>query len=132
MKKYLFYTIVTLVAATMSVGIVSCSSDRDDIVIDQNFPVSVGYQNVKNGESIDLTANVTGSYNGKPVRYTVVYYCDDNEIGSSIDNTNNYLFKYVVKDLSSGLHTLSYKGSYEEGSTILRSSATIMTINVIE
>ena len=79
-----------------------------------------------------MTANVTGTYNGKPVLYTVVYYCDDNEIGTSNDNTNNYLFKYVVKDLSLGLHTLSYKGSFEEGSTKLHPSATIMTINVIE
>lgn len=122
MKKNLRIVMAVIIAMVLSVGLNSCH--KDDIIIPA--------RNVKNGETIELTANVTGTNDGKPVLYTVVYYCDDKEIGSSNDNTNNYLFKYVVKDLSLGQHTLNYRASYEDDNINLHSSATIMTINVIE
>jgi len=125
------FVMVALMAATLSIVLVSCC-DGDDIIIEQTAAVSYGSQNVKNGDVIDLTASINGTYNGKQVLYDVVYYCDDNEVGTSKDYANNYLFKYHVKDLSLGSHTLSYKGSYEDGSIKLHPSATIMIINVID
>ena len=73
--------------------------------------MSVSNNKVKNGDTIDLMTNVKAVINGKSVLFTVVYYCDDNEIGSSRDSTNNYLYKYVVKDLSVGSHKLTSKAS---------------------
>ena len=93
--------------------------------------MSVSNNKVKNGDTIDLTTNVKAVINGKSVLFTVVYYCDDNEIGSSRDSTNNYLYKYVVKDLSVGSHKLTSKASYQEGGASSSTTATY-SINVIE
>ena len=93
--------------------------------------MTVSNNNVKNGDTIDLTTNVKAVINGKSVLFTVVYYCDDNEIGSSKDSTNNYLFKYVVKDLSIGSHKLTSKASYQEGGASSSTTASY-TINIIE
>lgn len=93
--------------------------------------MTVSNNNVKNGDTIDLTTNVKAVINGKSVLFTVVYYCDDNEIGSSRDSTNNYLFKYVVKDLSIGSHKLTSKASYQEGGASSSTTASY-NINVIE
>lgn len=93
--------------------------------------MTVSNNNVKNGDTIDLTTNVKAVINGKSVLFTVVYYCDDNEIGSSRDSTNNYLFKYVVKDLSIGSHKLTSKASYQEGGASSSTTASY-SINVIE
>lgn len=93
--------------------------------------MSVSNNKVKNGDTIDLTTNVKAVINGKSVLFTVVYYCDDNEIGSSRDSTNNYLFKYVVKDLSVGSHKLTSKASYQEGGASSSTTASY-SINVIE
>ena len=93
--------------------------------------MTVSNNNVKNGDTIDLTTNVKAVINGKSVLFTVVYYCDDNEIGSSKDSTNNYLFKYVVKDLSIGSHKLTSKASYQEGGASSSTTASY-NINVIE
>jgi len=93
--------------------------------------MSVSNNKVKNGDTIDLTTNVKAVINGKSVLFTVVYYCDDNEIGSSRDSTNNYLFKYVVKDLSIGSHKLTSKASYQEGGASSSTTASY-NINVIE
>jgi len=95
------------------------------------FTMSVSNNKVKNGDTIDLTTNVKAVINGKSVLFTVVYYCDDNEIGSSRDSTNNYLFKYVVKDLSVGSHKLTSKASYQEGGASSSTTASY-SINVIE
>ena len=92
--------------------------------------MTVSNNNVKNGDTIDLTTNVKAVINGKSVLFTVVYYCDDNEIGSSRDSTNNYLFKYVVKDLSIGSHKLTSKASYQEGGASSSTTASY-SINVI-
>lgn len=93
--------------------------------------MSVSNNKVKNGDTIDLMTNVKAVINGKSVLFTVVYYCDDNEIGSSRDSTNNYLYKYVVKDLSVGSHKLTSKASYQEGGASSSTTATY-SINVIE
>lgn len=93
--------------------------------------MSVSNNKVKNGDTIDLTTNVKAVINGKSVLFTVVYYCDDNEIGSSRDSTNNYLYKYVVKDLSVCSHKLTSKASYQEGGASSSTTATY-SINVIE
>lgn len=93
--------------------------------------MSVSNNKVKNGDTIDLTTNVKAVINGKSVLFTVIYYCDDNEIGSSRDSTNNYLYQYVVKDLSVGSHKLTSKASYQEGGTSSSTTATY-SINVIE
>ncbi len=93
--------------------------------------MSVSNNKVKNGDTIDLTTNVKAVINGKSVLFTVVYYCDDNEIGSSRDSTNNYLYKYVVKDLSIGSHKLTSKASYQEGGASSSTTASY-SINVIE
>ena len=93
--------------------------------------MSVSNNKVKNGDTIDLTTNVKAVINGKSVLFTVVYYCDDNEIGSSRDSTNNYLYKYVVKDLSVGSHKLTSKASYQEGGASSSTTASY-SINVIE
>lgn len=93
--------------------------------------MKVSNNNVKNGDIIDLTTNVKAVINGKSVLFTVVYYCDDNEIGSSRDSTKNYLFKYVVKDLSVGTHKLTSKASYQEGGASSSTTASY-SINVIE
>ena len=93
--------------------------------------MTVSNNNVKNGDTIDLTTNVKAVINDKSVLFTVVYYCDDNEIGSSRDSTNNYLFKYVVKDLSIGSHKLTSKASYQEGG-VSSSTTASYNINVIE
>ena len=93
--------------------------------------MTVSNKNVKNGETINLTTNVKAVINGKPILFTAVYYCDDKEIGSSKDSTNNYLFEYVVKDLTVGTHTLTSKASYQEGGASSSTTATT-NINVIE
>ena len=93
--------------------------------------MSVSNSKVKNGDTIDLTTNVKAVINGKSVLFTVIYYCDDKEIGSSNDSSNNYLFKYVVKDLSVGSHKLTSKASYQEGRASSSTTASY-TINVIE
>ena len=93
--------------------------------------MTVSNNNVKNGDTIELTTNVKAVINGKSVLFSVVYYCDDNEIGSSRDSTNNYLFKYVVKDLSIGSHKLTSKASYQEGGASSSTTASY-SINVIE
>ena len=93
--------------------------------------MTVSNNKVKNGDTIDLTTNVKAVINGKSILFNVVYYCDDNEIGSSIDSTNNYLFKYVVKDLSVGTHKLTSKASYQEGGASSSTTASY-SINVIE
>ncbi len=93
--------------------------------------MSVSNNKVKNGDTIDLTTNVKAVINGKSVLFNVVYYCDENEIGSSRDSTNNYLFKYVVKDLSVGSHKLTSKASYQEGGASSSTTASY-NINVIE
>ena len=104
--------------------------DMSTEVIVSTSTMTVSNNNVKNGDTIDLTTNVKAVINGKSVLFTVVYYCDDNEIGSSRDSTNNYLFKYVVKDLSVGSHKLTSKASYQCGA--LSSITASYSINVIE
>ena len=104
--------------------------DMSTEVIVSTSTMTVSNNNVKNGDTIDLTTNVKAVINGKSVLFTVVYYCDDNEIGSSRDSTNNYLFKYVVKDLSVGSHKLTSKASYQGGA--LSSITASYSINVIE
>lgn len=123
-------------SAIIATGLM-CSCEKN-IKIDMSTEVtmlastmSVSNNQVKNGDTIDLTTNVKAAVNGKSVLFTVVYYCDDNEIGSSRDSTNNYLFKYVVKDLSVGSHKLASKASFQEGEASSSTNATI-TINVIE
>ena len=105
--------------------------DMSTEVTVSTFTMSVSNNKVKNGDTIDLTTNVKAVINGKSVLFTVVYYCDDNEIGSSRDSTNNYLYKYVVKDLSVGSHKLTSKASYQEGGASSSTTATY-SINVIE
>ena len=47
------------------------------------------------------------------------------------DRTNNYIFKYVVKDLSVGSHKLTSRASYQEGGASSSTTASY-TINIIE
>lgn len=100
-------------------------------VIVSSSTMSVSNNKVKNGDTIDLKTNVKAFINGKSLLFTVVYYCDDNEIGSSRDSTNNYLFKYVVKDLSVGSHKLTSKASCQEGGALSSTTASY-SITVIE
>lgn len=122
-----------LLSAIIATGLIcSCEKtteiDMSTEVTVSTSTMSVSNNKVKNGDTIDLTTNVKAVINGKSVLFTVVYYCDDNEIGSSRDSTNNYLFKYVVKDLSVGSHKLTSKASYQEGGA---SSSTTASYSII-
>ena len=125
-----------ILSAIIATGLMcSCENtteiDMSTEVTVSTSTMSVSNNKVKNGDTIDLTTNVKAVINGKSVLFTVVYYCDDNEIGSSRDSTNNYLYKYVVKDLSVGSHKLTSKASYQEGGASSSTTATY-SINVIE
>ena len=126
---------VFLLAIIATVLMCSCEKtteiDMSTEVTVSTSTMSVSNNKVKNGDTIDLMTNVKAVINGKSVLFTVVYYCDDNEIGSSRDSTNNYLYKYVVKDLSVGSHKLTSKASYQEGGASSSTTATY-SINVIE
>ena len=63
--------------------------------------------------------------------FYIQQYCDDNEIGMSRDSTNSYLYEYMVKDLSVGLHSLKSCAKYENGDAQFSTSATT-NFNVIE
>ena len=130
MKKNLRIVVIALFSSTLCTFFSSCR--EVDLSTSQSLTITIGTQTVKNGETVNLTANLQGTYKGKSIIYNVVYYCDDMEIGTSTDATNNYLFTYVVKDLSLGYHTLSYKASYEGDNIKLQPSAVIKYINVIE
>lgn len=111
--------------AVSCAGLVSCC-EKVDLSVQSSFSSTISSSSyfVKNGETIELTTNVKGEINGKPVLFTVDYFCDDNKIGTSKDSTNNYLVKYVVEGLSVGTHKLTSKSLYETGSHNLSSSAT--------
>ena len=49
----------------------------------------------------------------------------------SRDSTNSYLYEYMVKDLSVGLHSLKSCAKYENGDAQFSTSATT-NFNVIE
>lgn len=129
MKRVFLSTVV--VAGLMCSCEKTTEIDMSTEVTMSTSTMTVSNNNVKNGDTIDLTTNVKAVINGKSVLFTVVYYCDDNEIGSSRDSTNNYLFKYVVKDLSVGSHKLTSKASYQEGGASSSTTASY-SINVIE
>lgn len=125
-----------ILSAIIATGLM-CSCEKtteietSTAIVVSTSTMSVSNNNVKNGDTINLTTNVKAIINGKPVLFTVVYYCDNHEIGSSIDSTNNYLFKYVVKDLSVGSHRLTSTASYQEGGSSSTTTASY-SINVIE
>ncbi len=124
-KKILLFAILSI--AVLCVGLVSCCETEEfnlSVQSSLNSTISSSSYFVKNGETIELTTNVKGEINGKPVLFTVDYFCDDNKIGTSKDSTNNYLVKYVVEGLSVGTHKLTSKSSYKTGSTDLSSLAT--------
>ncbi len=124
-----------ILSAIIATGLM-CSCEKTTEIdmsteVTMSTTLSVSNKNVKNGDTIDLTTNVKAVINGKTVVFTVIYYCDDKEIGSSNDGSNNYLFRYVVKDLSVGPHKLTSKASYQEGGASSSTTASY-TINVIE
>ena len=129
MKKVFLSAIV--VAGLMCSCEKTTEIDMSTEVTMSTSTMTVSNNNVKNGDTIDLRTNIKAVINGKSVLFTVVYYCDDNEIGNSRDSTNNYLFKYVVKDLSIGSHKLTSKASYQEGGASSSTTASY-NINVIE
>ena len=106
--------------------LLGCSKDDDTSVSSISISQSVlvtSKNTVKNGETICLTANIKGNANGKPILFSVTYYCDQNEIGYSNDSTSNYRYDYVADNLSIGTHTLSFKADYRDGDTYSSSSA---------
>ena len=125
-----------LLSAIIATGLMCSCEKTTDIDMSSKVSMSISTMSVsnnkvKNGDAIDLTTNVKAVVNGKSILFTVVYYCDDNEIGSSRDSTNNYLFRYVIKDLSVGSHKLTSKASYQEGGASSSTTASY-SINVIE
>lgn len=124
-----------ILSAIIATGLMCSCEKTTEIDVSTEVTMSttmyVSSNKVKNGETIDLTTNIKAVINGKSVLFTVIYYCDDKEIGSSSDGSNNYLFKYVVKDLSVGPHKLTSKASYQEGGASSSTTASY-TINVIE
>lgn len=125
-KKFLLFA--TLFIAVLCAGLVSCCEKDEEVnlSVQSSFSSTISSSSyfVKNGETIDLTTNVKGEVNGKPVLFIVDYFCDDNIIGTSKDSTNNYLVKYLVDGLAVGTHKLTSKSSYKIGNADLSSSAT--------
>lgn len=125
-KDFAFFAIVFI--AVLCTGLISCCEKDEEVnlSVQSSFSSTISSSSyfVKNGETIELTTNVKGEINGKPVLFTVDYFCDDNKIGTSKDSTNNYLVKYLVEGLSIGTHKLTSKSSYKTGTTNLSSSAT--------
>ena len=107
-------------------------SESDEYSISISQSVLLTNKNaIKNGDTISLTADIKGNVNGKPILFSVTYYCDQNEIGYSNDSTSNYRFDYVAENLSIGTHTLSFKADYRDGDTYSSTSASY-PINVTE
>lgn len=124
MKKLLFCLIFVF-------AFFGCSeSDEYSISISQSVLLT-NKNSIKNGETISLTADIKGNANGKPILFSVTYYCDKNEIGYSNDSTSNYRFDFVAENLSIGTHTLSFKADYRDGDTYSSTSASY-PINVTE
>lgn len=100
-----------------------CSKDNDISISISQSVLLTSKNTVKNGETISLTADIKGEANGKPILFSVTYYCDQNEIGHSVDSSSNYRYDYNVLNLSIGSHTLSYKAEFKDGDTYSSSIA---------
>lgn len=115
MKKNLNQRVIALFVAMLSVGLTSCCKDNPEIIPapdtsrtirTEGTGMHVSKSIVKNGDTIILTTDVSGTIDGEAVTFTVSYLCDDNEIGTSTDSSNKYQVAYLVKDLSIGEHIL--------------------------
>lgn len=100
-----------------------CSEDKETSIYISQSVLLTSKNTVKNGETISLTADIKGEYNGKPILFSVTYFCDKNEIGHSVDSTSKYRYDYVVENLSEGTHTLSYKAEFNDGEAYSSSTA---------
>lgn len=100
-----------------------CSDNEEYSISISQSVLQTSKNTVKNGETISLTADIKGNANGKPILFSVTYYCDQNEIGYSNDSTSNYRYDYVIENLSIGTHTLSYKADYRNGDAYSSTSA---------
>ena len=116
MKKILVFLLFVFV-------LFGCSKDSDISISISHSVLLTSKNTVKNGETISLTADIKGEVNGKPILFSVTYFCDQNEIGHSDDSSSNYRYDYNVQNLSVGTHTLSYKAEYKDGDTYSYSTA---------
>lgn len=116
MKKVLLFITFVFV-------LFGCSKDENISVSVSQSVLVTSKNSVKNGEIISLTADIKGEANGKPIVFSVTYFCDQNEIGHSDDSTSKYRYDYTIQNLSVGTHTLSYKAEYRDGDTYSYSTA---------
>lgn len=116
MKKVLLFITFVFV-------LFGCSKDENVSVSVSQSVLVTSKNSVKNGEIISLTADIKGEANGKPIVFSVTYFCDQNEIGHSDDSTSKYRYDYTIQNLSVGTHTLSYKAEYRDGDTYSYSTA---------
>ena len=100
-----------------------CTKDYDISISISQSVLLTSKNVVKNGETISLTADIKGEANGKPISFSVTYFCDENVIGHSDDSYSNYRYDYNVQNLSVGSHTLSCKAEYKDGDTYSYSTA---------
>lgn len=110
----------------------SCGGNTVDIDTSITGPVlHVDKKSVKNGETIRLTTDISGTKNGEPIQFTVTYYWNNKEIGSSNDNTTKYHIDYKIDNQSVGYHELSCKSEYKSSNTTSLGTA-IINIEVVQ
>ena len=121
MKQILKSTSIVYFAAILSIGLASCCKDKPEIISDPplgknihttSTGMHVSKSIVRNGETISLTTDVSGTIDGKDITFTVTYYFDGIEIGTSTDSENKYKIDYIVKNLSLGSHSLESHATY--------------------
>ncbi len=115
MKTNISKWIAAVTVCAAAVVMESCCKDNPEIISEPDSSRTIQIRGtgmhaskntVKNGETISLTTDVTGTIGGKAVLFTVTYFCDDSEIGMSTDSTSNYRIDYLIKDMSLGQHSL--------------------------
>ncbi len=116
----------SIVLLLFVITLCGCNKETiDNSIVISNMVLVPSNKTVKNGETISLTTNITGIMNGKPILFSVKYCCDNKEIGSSNDSTNNYRYDYYVENLSVGSHTISSIAEYKEEGTTSTSSTSV-------
>ena len=122
MKTYIFKLMAAVTVCAAAVTLESCCKDNPEIISEPDSSrtiqirgtgMKVSKNTVKNGETISLTTDVSGTIGGKTVLFTVTYFCDDSEIDMSTDSTSNYRIDYLVKNMSLGQHSLKSHAVYD-------------------
>ena len=106
MKKVLLFITFVFV-------LFGCSKDENISVSVSQSVLVTSKNSVKNGEIISLTADIKGEANGKPIVFSVTYFCDQNEIGHSDDSTSKSRYDYTIQN----------KAEYRDGDTYSYSTA---------